>query len=235
MRRLPVGFWIFIAAAVVIVGTWLTLNLKRQAELTRVAEALGYSIRTGLQRLPPEIDDGRFYLFTQGRPEVLNPIHGERDGFDLVTFGFSYDAGMGEEGSRELPIADVGQIEVRTQTVVWLHRQGLTLPDFDLSPSRSYIRRAGARFGLMPVGIDGADDFRDRYMLLGREPDAVRRRFTPAVRDWFTANPGWYVEGRGDRWLVYRIGDWVDPDDLPAFLDQAIDIIERIAGPPPLG
>jgi hypothetical protein len=45
------------------------------------------------------------------------------------------------------------------------------------------------------------------------------------------ADPGWFVEGRGDQWLVYRLSERVSARAIPAFLDRAIGLVERLAAP----
>jgi hypothetical protein len=54
--------------------------------------------------------------------------------------------------------------------------------------------------------------------------------FSPRVIDVVLAEPGWFVEGRGDEWLIYRLSERTSPERLPSFVDQAIGLIERLAG-----
>jgi hypothetical protein len=223
------GIWVFFVVAAVIVVAAIYVETQRRTALDQVASRLGFSFTGGQQALPDHLDRAGFYLFTQGQPLIKNRMDGERAGYQISVFGFGYDAGQGEEGSRALPTADDGQIERRLQTVVWLQRPGQTLPVFDLSPTRQPLRRLDARLGLQTVGLDGAQDFRDHYLLLGRDATALRRVFTPAVVDAWAADPGWFVEGRGDQWLVYRLQHRAAPADIPAFLDRAIGLIERLA------
>jgi hypothetical protein len=223
------GVWVFIAFAVVIVTLFLVSESRRQESLARVASQLGFAFTPGQHRLPGPIDAAGFYLFTQGQPDILNRLDGERRGYRASVFGFGYDAGFGDEGSRELLTADDGRIDQRLQTVVWLHRPGQRLPDFDLSPTGGPMRRTGPRVGLGPVGIDGHADFRAHYVLAGRDAGAVRRLFTPAVLEAFVADRGWTIEGRGDQWLVYRLEHRVAAEQVPAYLDQAIALVERLS------
>ena len=228
MRR-PMGLWIFITVALVIVGIFVVSESQRRDALARVASDMGLAFVPGQHRLPREIDGAGFYLFTQGQPDILNRLHGERAGYRVSIFGFGYDAGFGEEGSRELLTADDGQIDQRLQTVVWLRKPGQRLADFDLSPTGGPMRRTGPAVGLGGVGIDGHAAFRARYVLAGRDGGAVRRMFDPAVLDAFADDPGWIIEGRGDQWLVYRLEHRVPARQVPAYLDQAIGLIERLA------
>lgn len=222
--------WVFVVFAVLCVSVFLAVEGQRRQSVERVAESLGLGFTGGQHRLPAAIDQAGFYLFTQGQPLILNRLAGMRSGYQVSLFDFAYDAGKGEEGRRDFMPSDPGQQERRLQTVVWLHRPGQALPDFDLSPTRQVRRRVGGQFGLQALTFDGRDDFRDRYHLLGREPVALRQVFTPRVLAACLAEPGWFVEGRGDQWLVYRLSERVSPAQLPAFLDRAIGLIERLAG-----
>lgn len=228
MRR-GMGIWVFLAVAAVIVVAAVYVETQRRDALARVASDLGFSFTRGQHALPVHLDRAGFYLFTQGQPLILNRMDGERAGYQVSIFGFGYDAGQGEEGSRALPTADDGQIERRLQTVVWLRRPGQTLPDFDLSPTRQPLRRLDPKLGLRPVTFDGSEAFRDRYVLFGRDAVALRQVFTRPVIDAWVADPGWFVEGRGDQWLFYRLEERAAPEDIPALLDRAIGLIDRLA------
>ena len=223
------GIWIFAAVALLIVGAALYLEGQRRQSLARVAAGLGFEFTPGQHQLPSALDGAGFYLFTQGPPLIQNRMEGERAGYRVSLFDFAYPAEKGEEGSRDLPVADVGQVENRMQTVVWLHRPGQVLPDFDLSPTRQVLRRVAARFSLQRLTFDGRRDFDDRYVLLVRDPVATRRVFTPAVIDAWVADPGWFLEGRGDQWLIYRLSERMPPNEIAAFLDRAIALVERLA------
>jgi hypothetical protein len=233
MVRRGMGIWVFVLVGVVIVAIAVYSEVQRRQALGPVAERLGLSFSGGLQPLSPGLDSTGFYLFTQGPPEVLNLMRGRRGGYEVALFGYGYDAPQGEEGSREIPVGDAGQIERRLQTVLWVQAAGRPLPDFDLSPTRESLRRVAQRFGLLPVFIDGRADFRDRYLLFGRDTEAVRPVFTPAVLDALVADPGWFIEGRGNQCLLYRVKERVAPEAMGAFLDRGLGLIETLLGAAP--
>lgn len=231
MVRRRLGIWVFVAAALVIAGAAIYLGGQRRQSLERVADELGFRFTGGQQALPESIDRAGFYLFTQGPPLIQNPMEGERSGYRVSLFDFAYPAGKGEEGSRDLPVADVGQVENRMQTVVWLRRPGQVLPDFDLSPTRQVLRRVAGLFGLQRLTFDGRSDFDDRYLLFARDQAALRRIFTPTVIDAWVADPGWFLEGRGDQWLVYRLNELAPAAAIPDLLNRSIALVERLARP----
>ena len=231
---MKVQSWVlFAAVAAVIVGLFVVFEGQRRGSLAEIAKGLGLSFTAGQHRLPQSLDGAGFYLFTQGQPEIQNRMEGERDGYRVAVFEYAYSAGKGEEGSRELPPADVGQTVNRLQEVVWLHRPGQVLPDFDLSPTHQVLRRIAAKVpGMEQVAFDRRDAFNARYILYGREPEAVRRVFTSAVTGALAADPGWFVEGRGDQWLIYRLAERPEPAQISEFLDQAIGLVETLAHRP---
>lgn len=228
------GIYVFLAVGLVIVGAFLYFEAQRRDALAVVAARLGMTFTGGLQHLPADLDSAGFYLFTQGAPECLNLMQGERRGHRVSLFGYGYDAPKGEEGSRDVPLGDAGQIERRLQTVLWVQTAGRTpgrtLAALDLSPTRGSLRRVARRHHLSPVVLDHHPGFRDLYHLYGREPEAVGSAFGPMVLDALVADPGWFIEARGDQWLFYRMQERVAPDQMQAFLDRGLDLLEGILG-----
>jgi hypothetical protein len=228
------GIYVFLAVGLVIVGAFLYFEAQRRDALAGVAAQLGMTFTGGLQRLPADLDNAGFYLFTQGAPECLNLMQGEHRGYRVALFGYGYDAPKGEEGSRDVPLGDAGQIERRLQTVLWVQTPGRpagqTPAALDLSPTRGSLRRVAERYHLSPVILDHHPGFRDLYQLYGRDPEAVAGAFGRTVLDVLVADPGWFIEARGDQWLVYRIQERVAPDEMTAFLDRGLDLLQGILG-----
>jgi hypothetical protein len=217
-----------VVAVVIILLAWVVEGQRRQS-LALVAKRLDFAFTLGQQRLPASLDQAGFYLFTQGQPQILNRLEGERAGYRVMVFEYGYDAGKGEEGSRDLPPADVGQSENRLQVVVWLQRTEQLLPDFDLSPTHQVIRRVAAKVsGMAQIAFDRRDAFSARYILYGRDRAALDRVFTRAVTGALAADPGWFIEGRGDQWLVYRLSQRPAPGQISEFLNQAIERIDLL-------
>ena len=225
-----------IIAILIIVGIVLVavfFETKRRDQLAAVATGLGLSFERGQQALPAELDQAGFYLFTQGAAQMLNPMRGRRGDYELLVFGYGFNAAFGDEGQRALPNSDDdGAIETRLQTVVWLRSTENRLPDFDLSPARGPKRSAAQQFGLQAVGFDAAAAFRREYRLAAREPERARRHFTPAVLDYLAAHPGLALEGRGSQWLFYRPEDRTAPDRIGALIAQAEELLGLLTSSP---
>jgi hypothetical protein len=228
MVKRTMGIWIFLLVGVVIATIAVYSEARRRQSLSRVADTLGLAFGGGQQPLPAELDKAGFYLFTQGPPQVLNLMRGRRGAYEVALFGYGYDAPQGEEGSREIPVGDAGQIERRLQTVLWVGAVNGTLPDFDLSPTRGSLRRVAQRFGMLPVSLDHSPDVRDRYVLFARDPTALRPVFTRGLLDALVADPGWFIEGRGNQWLLYRVKERVAPGAMGAFLERGIGLIDAL-------
>ena len=42
------------------------------------------------------------------------------------------------------------------------------------------------------------------------------------------AEPGWFMVGRGNQWLLYRVKERVPPGAMGAFLDRGLELIEAL-------
>lgn len=226
MSGLAILFALVLVFALVVA---MVLESRRRDELGAVAEQIGFSYERGMQPLPAELDGAGFYLFTQGAAQGLNRLDGHRGGFAVTVLEFGYDAPIGEEGVRGMPNAgDDGRFERHLQTVAWIRSDSKRLPDFDLSPTRGALRRVGPRFGMQLVTLDGREDFRGAYVLLGRDPQGLRRHFDSAAVDRLLRQPGWFLEGRGGQWLVYRLDQRVPAGETAAWIDEAIALIQTL-------
>lgn len=56
---------------------------------------------------------------------------------------------------------------------------------------------------------------------------------TPAVLDALVADPGWFIEGRGNQWLFYPVKERVAPEAMATFLDRGLGLIETLLGAGP--
>lgn len=86
------GIYVFVVVAIVIVVAGIYLETKRRNALDRVSIDLGFDFRRGMHKVPADLDNAGFYLFTQGQPDILNLMTGRRGEYEVRLFGFSYDA-----------------------------------------------------------------------------------------------------------------------------------------------
>lgn len=56
---------------------------------------------------------------------------------------------------------------------------------------------------------------------------------TPAVLDALVADPGGFIEGRGNQWLFCRVKERVAQEAMATFLDRGLGLIETLLGAAP--
>ena len=217
---------IFIIFVAVVIVAAIYCEKRRGDDMSQLAKQLGFDFHPGQHRLPVELDEAGFDLFTQGPPNIRNRMHGMRGSLEITLFDFSYAATTAGEGQRSHPVADdYNNIETRNQSVVWI-RSTQSLPDFDLSPRRIHRRSVASRFGLQQVTFDGNDRFNQQHILLARDGERVRALFNQALFDFLAEHPHLVIESRGQNALIYRFEKLPDPTSVPQFLDDAVGLLE---------
>jgi len=157
---------------------------------------------------------GDFPLFGKGRgSDVKHVSRGELGGRPATLAEYSYVISSGKSNHT-----------VR-QTVVAFTEGNTGLPDFDLSPENIFHKIGGA-FGYQDIDFEQFEEFSKRYLLRGKDEEAIRRIFTPDALMLLQSQPGWTVQSRDGRLLVFRSGKTAKPADLPIFAADAL----RIAG-----
>ncbi len=203
----------------------LYFEFKRGNELEKVAKGMGFVFHSGLHAVPVALQELGFDLFTQGPPNIKNRMEGTRDDRQVTILDFTYRALTAGEGQTGYPVADDHSgMEDRSQSVIWL-KSSATLPDFDLSPTRIHKRTAGARFGLTRLTFDGRNDFNQQYVLLVRNAQQVRRLFSDKLIAFLIKHPGLVFESRGNDSLFYRFEDRIDPQAIPGFLEEVLNLM----------
>ena len=199
---------------------------NRSDALENASRQLMFSLERGQQKLPAELDQAGFYLFTQGAPAVQNLMRGERDGYRIVLAEFFYDAAFGEEGDRNLPNSDNDSIvERRAQMFAWVQSSDFRLPQFDLSPVNSPIRGAARNSGYQPMQFDDAEQFNKTFNLAGNDPQSLRALFDENLRNYLLQKPDLVWESQGDQWLFYIDNDRLDASDLDNFIDYIVQLL----------
>ncbi|MCB1752750.1 MAG: hypothetical protein KDI74_13595 [Gammaproteobacteria bacterium] len=219
---------VFIIIVVVIIVGAIYYEKQRGDDLSITAKRLGFDFQPGQHRLPAELEQVGFDLFTQGPPNIRNRMQGIKGGRDVTIFDFTYNASSAGEGQRGYPVADdFNSVETRSQSVIWI-RSGSSLPDFDLSPSRIHRRSVGQRFGLQRVTFDGRNSFNQQFTLLARDDQKTRVLFKDAVFDYLADHPHLVFESRGRDVLFYRFEKLPEPDSIPRFLEEAEALLELL-------
>ncbi len=224
--------FLIIAFILLIIAAGLYLEHRRSSNLATAANKLDLTFQGDRKHLPEQLSRAGFDLFTQGSSSVSNWMEGDVQGDRRAIFDYGYEARSAGEGERGIPVSDDQQgRENRIQSVIWVHSDRRALPDFDLSPSGLHQRTVAARFGLSRLTFDGDASFNQRYLLLVRDADRVRRLFTPEVRRQLLTRPGLVIESRGEDLLFYRFQERLGAKQIPAFLEEVEGLLQLISTP----
>jgi hypothetical protein len=187
---------------------------KRTADLSAVAERLGWSFvqEAGLEVVPAA---DRFDLFNQGHARrVRNFMAGPRGAVRAAVFDYLYTVSGGKS-----------QV-THTQTVACVHAPGADLPAFSLGPEH-FFHRIGEAFGMQDIDLERHPVFSRAYLLRGADEEAVRGAFTADVVEFFESRAKLSAAGEGAVLFVWRASRAVKPDEVTAFLDDAIVLVGR--------
>jgi hypothetical protein len=187
---------------------------KRVEALRQVAAELKFDFFPhGDSRFQRELDG--FHLFDQGRARTIrNLMRGTTADLDVAVFDYSYLTGSGKHR------------HTWRQTVACFRFDRGRLPSFSLRPE-SVFHKVGAWLGYQDFDFASHPTFSKKYLLRGRDEEAVRRLFPDAVLEFFEERRGLCVEGAGGRLLMYRHAVRVDPAAVRSFLEEAFGVLAQ--------
>ncbi len=161
-----------------------------------------------------ELQAEEFALFSRGHTPRLSNFRTEKRGKTTVAeFVFSYVVPVGK------------QSKLVNQSVVWLRRDRLRLPYFELSPQVHWANRD--LFGPSPIRFESSREFAKKCVVHGDDEDEIRARFNDQTMSFIEQHSDWRVEGGGDKIICYREGVVVDPGG--PFADDACRFFALIA------
>ncbi len=228
--RLPLAWIGCVILAIVGIAylDWLA-DFRREKRLPVICAAFGFSFRPVV--LPAEClaawasfplfrrGTWRFGPFGNDSRKCKNWLEGTFRGERVVALDFSIPNGRTEE----------------KQTVAVFPDPVPGLPDFQLSPtedrSRFWSRDLLASFGLRRPGLFEEERFGQLYDLEGDRPAELEERFSPGLRELLAADPGWAVQARDGRLVVFQPGKRCRAESLPAFLATACRVRRALGGP----
>jgi len=184
------------------------MEKKRTRGMKLAADKLGFRFtpKDGRSLL---FNLGGSYLFSRGRdPAIANLIE---DGENLAIFDYTYTSGYGE------------QRHSYRQTVMAFRLPGRVLPIFCLRPERVW-HDVGAWFGQQDINFDRWPAFSSKYLLQGRNEEAVRKLFTDDVIAFYHQTKGLSTEGNGEWLMFYRHQITVAFLNLPSFMKEGLKI-----------
>lgn len=187
------------------------MEKKRTEAFQAVASGLGFSFSPfGTTSLEKEV--AGFELFKKGRsPKTKNVLSGLKDDTLLLTMDYQYTVGSGKNA------------HTYHQTVVLVGSETLDLPKFHLRPE-GFFDKIGDVFGFKDIDFQSHPKFSSKYMLKGEQEDKIRAAFNSNALDWFERHLGLCVEAIHDRIIVYRSGQRIQPAEINAAIDAAVEI-----------
>ncbi len=134
--------------------------------------------------------DYEFKITSYGYSQAFYSImSGKRLGIEYKVMDFYYDVG-GKNGTRQA-------------TICLLSKNGLKLPDFYMREENVFFDGIGQMLGGQDIDFDDDLDFSNTYVLQGSNEKAIRRFFTPNIRNTFTrASSYGYVYESGDNYFL---------------------------------
>jgi hypothetical protein len=219
---LLLGVGIVIALAV----HWDDLERER-----RRSDALAATCRALKLRFTETISAGRLEellpieLFRQElmrKCRAYNVMSGKFDALNVVALDFEY------------MVLYAKSRVVRRQTMALFPALSPDLPGFRIEPRASLDRLnvVADLFDSGDIRFPGDRRFARRYRLHARGPadaEALRRWFTPEVRDLLARDPGWRLESWGGHVLLYREGRAWEPGEYRALLTRAARLVRLLA------
>ena len=206
-----VFLWVLLGVAVILALTFY-YQKKRSQDLEHVAQELGLQFQAEEEKAPlPDRTFDTLPLFRRSR---------RRTHFLC-----------GRRALGEMFLADVRVGSGKnsyTQTVACFHLAERRLPAFELSPE-SWAHKIAQAFGYKDIDFESSPEFSKNYLLRGEDEDAVRGLFGADLRNFFTGEKGWTVEGAGDWLCAYRHIRTVSPKDIRSFLEQAEAVAQQFA------
>lgn len=117
------------------------------------------------------------------------------------------------------------------QTAVTVVAKDLDFPQFTLAPQPGKLMSSILQFAVGSMGdinFDDSPEFSSSYMLQSWAEEAVRVLFTPSVRNFFEARPGWNVKAQGNRLVVFYHNKKIKSDELNDFTSEALEVISAL-------
>jgi hypothetical protein len=217
------AFWIAFAAIAALV-LWRMVQVERARARNHIArcEAAAAAMRASFSVEPPPILLEKLAGFDLTCADGAALPHSMRDVFwrkqdELFVFLHEH------RGTQ--PGGVSGQLSRETVACYVLGQTNF--PQFRLSPER-WIEKAAARIGLRDLDFADYPEFSRLYYLNAEDEAAVRNLFGADVLRSFESHPGWHVEGNGDTLLVYRDNQTVPLEQLPGFVQTAMEIVRPL-------
>ena len=145
---------------------------------------------------------------------MQNVILGKTELAEVAILDFTYVVGSGNSST------------TYRQNVILFTSSRLNLPKFGMRPENFLDKIAGA-LGYPDIDFSSQEAFSKRYLLKGEDEDAVRAVFTDSMLTYLESKEKLSIEGVGTRLAIYRLGERLEPDQLPELMEEASEILNR--------
>ena len=208
------GFIVVIAGVIV----WtIARERKRTDAMRQVADQLGIDFDPEARDMPPA-DLAQSHLFQLGRSRgAKNLLHTARRDREVALFDYSYVIRHGNSSTRY------------RQTVAAFPVRSGRLPAFQLRPE-GLLHRIGELFGYQDIDFHEDYDFSAKFLVKGRDEEAVRGLLTDRRRRACLDAGNVCVEGNEGWLIVYRAHRRVPAEEIARFLDEARELARAFVG-----
>lgn len=186
-------------------------STRRMREMRTLAGRMGWSFQAqpSLGIVP---ERKRFGLFTAGMDQrITNHLSGTVGEYHVSVFDLEL-AAPGRDGG----------VRTSVQTVARIHVPPMELPSIAVRPE-TVFHRSGDRLG-GDIDFDADPEFSHAYSLRGPDRSAIRALFGKDVRGIFHRHPGSSADIDGDVLMLWRRGQVVPANDVPALAQTALDL-----------
>ena len=160
-----------------------------------------------------------FDLFSKGRSrKAFNFLRGQRRDAQVTIFDYQYTTGAGRNSRTTF------------QTAVLFNLETPELAQFILKP-RGLWEKMTSKLGAKEIDFSTAAEFTKKYLVKGTDEIAIHQVFNPSVVAFFEGQQGLSVEANDKQLLVYRQAKRIKPDELQAFLENAVQLLALMRKP----
>lgn len=212
------GVFVFMVVVFVGIGVLMFLIVRaaeqlRREQLQATANRMGFAFSAG----PDPGLLGRvsgFALCSKGLGRTAhNVMHRRIHDIDVTLFDYRYTTSSGRHH------------HTYNQTVALFETDRLRVPRFTLCPQHFFHRIANA-LGSQDINFEAHPVFSESYRLQGSDEESIRLLFDEEVLLYYTRHSDLHTEGDGRRLIVYRARSRVDPQQMDAFLEQGLDVLD---------
>jgi hypothetical protein len=199
-----------VAGGIVYLAWWV--EKKRREGMQRAATAMGFSYLEedpGILAVP-------LPLMNRGHSrKARHVLTGELAGYPVRVMDYSYVIGGGKNRT------------THRQTVALFPKGGEGLPSFELAPE-NFLHKLGQVFGYQDIDFPQNEDFSRQYLLRGGNEEEIRRVFSGETLAFLAGKPGWSVQVGGASMALFRARRAAKPEEIPAFLADALTIMNGL-------